>query len=158
MLVEQHRAVDDLFQRLERADGEEHQTLFEELADAIAIHATIEEHIFYPAVRERRTEEILLESLEEHLAIKRILADCLRLSVDDDVFRAKLRVLREEVEHHVEDEERELLPKVRDVLDEDLLEGLANEMTALAVELEQRGAPRERVRDETHAAPPLQPV
>src|SRR5689334_10550569 len=107
MLDEQHDQVDELFEELDQLDDEDggqKENLFATLADKLAIHATIEERHFYPAVKAKATEDILLESLEEHLAIKRVLADLLGLDVDDDRWQAKLEVLREEVEHHVEEE------------------------------------------------------
>src|SRR5688572_10380653 len=111
MLEAQHREVDELFQQLdETEDDEECEQLFVQLADKLAMHAKIEETHFYPAVKAARTEDILLESLEEHLAIKRCLADLVDMDVDDETFEAKLKVLQEQVEHHVEEEETELFP------------------------------------------------
>ena len=87
LLESQHREVEKLFQKIEKASkGEEKIRLFEEIADKLAIHAAIEEHHFYPAVKEKRTEDILLESVEEHLAIKRTIADLLKLDVGDVQF------------------------------------------------------------------------
>src|SRR5438309_872588 len=93
MLEAQHRQVEQLFSRIENAQGEEKWRLFLEVADALAIHATIEERHFYPAVKEKRTEDILLEALEEHLTVKRTLADLLRTEIGDETFDAKLKVL-----------------------------------------------------------------
>jgi len=95
-LEEQHRDVERLFKQLEKADepsvkGE----VFREIADKLAVHATIEERHFYPAVKAKRTEDILLESLEEHLGIKRVIADLLELRPDDETFEAKTTVLQE---------------------------------------------------------------
>lgn len=136
MLADQHRAVADLFERLEDADDDDKPWRLAELADAITTHCTIEEKIFYPTVRASRTEDILLESLEEHLVIKRVLADIQRTSFDDPAFNAKVKVLKEQVEHHVEEEEGDLFPRVEQLFDEDQLEALAQEMTALAVDLQ----------------------
>ena len=114
LLKSQHREVEKLFAELEKAkDSRQKQKLFGELADSLAGHATIEEHQFYPAVRAKRTEDILLESLEEHLGIKRVLADLLKIDANDKTFDAKLKVLKEQVEHHVGEEEKELFPKVK---------------------------------------------
>src|SRR6185436_1742807 len=65
MLEEQHRDVEDLFEELESADAADKQDLFDELADQLAVHTLIEEMHFYPAVRAKRTSDILDESLEE---------------------------------------------------------------------------------------------
>jgi hemerythrin superfamily protein len=155
LLKSQHRAVEDLFSKLENAKSAKAKLpIFEKLADNLAAHATIEEHQFYPAVKATRTEDILLESLEEHLGIKRVLADLLDIDVDDDTFDAKVKVLQEQVEHHVEEEEGDLFPKVKKLLDKDELEALGQEMSAEFAELE-AGRPRDAVRGETGQAAPL---
>lgn len=155
LLEDQHREVEDLFEELEAAEeADEKGELFAELADNLAIHATIEERHFYTLVKEKRTEEILLEALEEHLAIKRILADLLDLSPGDETFDAKISVLKEQVEHHVEEEEKDLFPKVRKILSADELEACGQEMMATAAELE-GNEPRRSVKGQTEAAPSL---
>ena len=155
LLKSQHRAVEDLFSKLANAKGAKaKKPIFEKLADNLAAHATIEEHQFYPAVKAKRTEDILLESLEEHLGIKRVLADLLDIDAGDDTFDAKVKVLKEQVEHHVEEEEGDLFPKVKKLLDKDELEALGQEMSAEFAELE-AGRPRDAVRGETGQAAPL---
>ena len=152
LLLSQHREVDELFSKIESAKSEDKKAeLFDEIADKLAIHAAIEEHHFYPAVKAARTEDILLESLEEHLGIKRVLADLLDISVDDETFEAKVSVLKEQVEHHVEEEESELFPKVKKLFDKDELEAIGQAMSAEQAELEEQGAARENVRAETDA-------
>src|SRR4051812_17616515 len=117
LLESQHREVEKLFSQIEKAkDSDKKMELFEELADKLAIHAAIEEHHFYPAVKEKRTEDILLESLEEHVTIKRTLADLMRIDADDETFDAKVKVLKEEIEHHVEEEESDLFPTVKKLI------------------------------------------
>jgi hemerythrin superfamily protein len=157
MLTQQHREVDELFEQVESAgkpDGK--WMMFEELADKLAVHATIEERHFYPTVKARRTEDILLEALEEHLAIKRVLADLLALGgADDDTFDAKLKLLKETVEHHVEEEESDLFPKVKKLLDGETLMALAQEMTATQEELLDKGEPRAAVPQETQHPPQI---
>ena len=153
LLKSQHRNVEKLFSKIERAQGREKQRLFAELADSLAGNAAIEEHQFYPAVRAKRTEDILLESLEEHLGIKRVLADLLKLDAMDETFDAKIAVLKEQVEHHVGEEETDLFPKVEKLLDEETLEALGDDMEAESDELEE-GHARNAVPSETkHAAP-----
>jgi hemerythrin superfamily protein len=150
MLVEQHQEVDELFEKIESAKQPQKKwALFEEIADKLAVHATIEERHFYPAVKARRTEDILLESLEEHLAIKRVLADVLALDGIDDTFDAKLAVLKETVQHHVKEEQDDLFPKVKKLLDEETLQAIAQEMTATQEELLEQGNPRNAVPHET---------
>ena len=156
LLESQHREVEKLFQKIEKASkGEEKMRLFEEIADKLAIHAAIEEHHFYPAVKEKRTEDILLESVEEHLVIKRTIADLLKLDVGDVQFDPKIKVLKEEVQHHVGEEENDLFPKVKKIMSADELAALEQEMVAEQDELEEEGNPRENIPDETGEAAPL---
>jgi len=143
LLKSQHREVEKLFSRIEKAKSSDlKEKLFTDMADKLAVHATIEEHHFYPAVRAKRTEDILLESVEEHLGIKRVTADLLQTEVDDQTFDAKIAVLKEQVSHHVEEEETDLFPKVRKLLQPDELEAIGQEMTAEQSELEDEGNPR----------------
>lgn len=153
LLEQQHREVEDLFEAFEDADDK--RAVFEQIADALAVHTEIEEKIFYPATLDSRTEDSLQEAIQEHLQMKRLIADLLSMSPDDPAFAAKVKVLEEEVEHHVEEEENELFPAVRDALDEDRLEVLGEELEALADELEEEQAPRLAVPGQVEeAAPP----
>ena len=150
MLKSQHKDVDELFAQIEAATTTDKKArLFEQLADKLAVHATIEEKHFYPAVKAKRTEDILLESLEEHLGIKRVLADLLATDASDDTFDAKIKVLKEQVEHHVEEEHTDLFPKVKKLLDAETLTAIAQEMTATQEELIEEGEPRKAVPGET---------
>lgn len=156
LLESQHLEVANLFEKIEKArTAQTKEKLFVKLADSLAIHATIEEHNFYPAVKEKKTEDILLESLEEHLAIKRVLSDLLDVDVEDETFDAKLKVLKEEVEHHVEEEEQDLFPKVKKLFDEGQLEAIGQAMSAEQADLEEKGNAREAVPGETDKAAPL---
>jgi hemerythrin superfamily protein len=156
LLKAQHRYVDKLFAAVASAQGARKASAFRELADLLAMHATIEEQVFYPGVKKASTEELLRESLEEHLAMKRVLADLLQTSPDSAEFDAKLSVLKEEVHHHaIEEEEGKLFPKLRDELDEGYLAGLAGEMIALMVGLQLKGNASAGVPAETGQAAPL---
>lgn len=150
LLESQHRKVEDLFAQIEKAKSEDAKDqLFTDIADKLAVHATIEEHHFYPAVKAKRTEDIVLESLEEHVGIKRVLADLLATDASDSTFDAKIAVLKEQVSHHVDEEERELFPKVRKLFDRDQLEALGQEMSSEQSELEDDGNPRLSIPSET---------
>jgi hemerythrin superfamily protein len=149
MLKKQHREVEGLFRDLSKSEsGGPRRKTFERIADALAIHATIEERHFYPSVKEKATEEILLASVQEHLEIKRALADLLALDVDDEEFEAKVLTLQEEVEQHVEEEETDLFPKVKKLFDEDQLGAIAAAMEETQNELLERGSPRDAVPSE----------
>lgn len=135
LLRQQHDEVKDLYVKYEQAEGDdEKQTLFEEIADSLTAHAAIEERLFYPAAYGDELAHELQEAVEGHLAMKRELADLLAMTPDDDAFDAKMKVLMAIVEHHVEEEERELLPKAEQEIG-DRLERLGGEMEQLFEDL-----------------------
>jgi hemerythrin superfamily protein len=134
--------------------GSEKLALAKELEDALAGHATIEEQIFYPGVMVKDTEDILREAVEEHLAVKRVIADILEIAPTDSSFDAKMKVLKEQVSHHVEEEEGELFPRVKKVFSDDALEDMGGQMEALFAEVSE-GEPREEVPAETREPAPL---
>ena len=155
LLTSQHAEVDDLLEKLENDEGDREE-LFTQLADKLAAHAAIEEKIFYPAALEKATEDQLHEAVEEHLAIKRVLADLITKDVDDATFKAKLSVLKETVSHHAhEEEEAHLFPKLRRLMNPDERAAIGNECLAKFEELMAQGHPMENVPGETADAAPL---
>ena len=157
LLMSQHEEVEALIDEIEDIDDPtEKGKRFDVLADKLAAHATIEEKLFYPAVMHESTRELLVEATEEHLSVKRLLADMMDLEPDDEHFAAKLVVLRDQVMHHAHDEEEDqLFPQVRELFDEDELAALGNELLAMYELLLEKGAPRRNVPAETRAAAPL---
>ena len=157
LLTMQHDEVEELIGQIEDSDDpEEKADLFRELADKLAAHSTMEEKLFYPTVMAEQTEELLIESTEEHLSVKRILADMMELDVEDEHFDAKLTVIKEQIRHHArEEEEGELFPKVRKLFSTDELAALGNECMALFESLIEAGDPRMNVPGETREAAPL---
>jgi hemerythrin superfamily protein len=158
LLKAQHRYVEKLFAQIEGASSRDHKgRLFGDLADMLAVHATIEEKIFYPSVKNGVTAELLHESAQEHLNVKRLLVELMATEVDDDSFDEKILMLKDMVQHHAEDEEeRRLFPLVRKTLDSGLLEALGGEMIALMVELQQNGEPpRAGISNEIDAPAPI---
>jgi hypothetical protein len=156
-LIEQHRAMEALLaDAAERIARGSPGNCFAEAADHLTVHIKSEEEIFYPAVNAARTEDSLLESLEEHLSLKRLLADLMALDPADKTFEAKFKVLKEQTEHHHKEEEEHLFPEVRKLLDRGQLAALGREMMVLQDELCEQRAPRAAVLRETAAAAPLQ--
>jgi hemerythrin superfamily protein len=156
LLEAQHREVEDLFSKIDKSkDAGKKEQAFIELADGLAIHASIEEHHFYPAVMEKRTDDMLLESVHDHLAIKRALGELLDTDVEDPSFDAKLDALRDEVEHHVEEEESDLFPRVMKIFEESELEDIGDAMSAEQAELEEMGNPRDAVPVELEKVAPV---
>jgi hemerythrin superfamily protein len=156
LLVKHHRELEKRFEDLLECAPQDRRPSFIEAADLLAAHFTIEEESFYPAVSATRTEDILLESLEEHLSLKRVLADLLALDVNEQTFEPKLHVLKEQAQHHHKEEEDHLFPKVKKLLDADAREALGTEMQAMLDRLA-RSQPRKMVAGQTQEAAPLPP-
>lgn len=156
LLRSQHEEVESLIEQIENSDDpEEKQALFVEMADKLAAHSAIEEKIFYPSVMDQKTRELLVESTEEHLSAKRLLADMMELDVEDEHFDAKLTVLKEQIRHHAHDEEEDqLFPKVRRLMSSDELAALGNEMMAMFEMLIEQ-SPRKEVPAQTSEPAPL---
>ncbi|HEY3495997.1 MAG TPA: hemerythrin domain-containing protein [Polyangiaceae bacterium] len=129
LLIKQHRLVEELFERFEEAEGDEQKDIFEQLAANLVAHDAIERELFYPACEEALGEEddILGESLVEHGVVEFSIfrADKNQGSEDFDKY---VTVLKEMVEHHVKEEEKELLPKVKREIEDEQLEELGAAM------------------------------
>jgi len=156
LLVRQHRKMEKAMAAvLDSSDDAAKKSLFSDVADDLTTHIESEEQVFYPAVKAKRTEDILLESLEEHLSLKRLLADLLELDPSEQTFEPKFKVLKEQAEHHHKEEEENLFPKVKKLLDNTQRNALGDEMLALQQTLDRKGEPRERVTTQTDEAAPL---
>jgi hemerythrin-like domain-containing protein len=158
VLKEQHREVETMFKGFERASELERKVeLFNALADALALHATIEEKVFYPAVKLKDTEGLLQEAVQEHLQAKQIIAEILEDEENLDAVWMDDRVstLEESVLHHVEEEENELFPKVQRLFVREELEQIGEEMERLYVDLMDEEAPRSRIPAEADQPAPL---
>lgn len=155
LLAEQHEEVDALIEKIEQGEGER-VALFAELADKLAAHAAAEEQIFYPFVMAKDTSTMLHEAVEEHLAVKRVLADLMMKELSDEEFLAKLSVLKEQVSHHAhEEEEGKLFPKLEEMLSAEERAGLGNEVLARYAVLLENGVAAGGVPGETEQAAPL---
>ncbi|HZI20091.1 MAG TPA: hemerythrin domain-containing protein [Pyrinomonadaceae bacterium] len=142
LLKEDHQKVDSIFQQLEptteRAE-KTRQELFARLRMELDIHTQIEEKIFYPSIKQAaETREITLEGYEEHHVIKTILEEMQGLDVTDEQWTAKLKVLKENVEHHVEEEEEEMFQKARNVLTEEEITQLGEQMMEMKKTLQEQ--------------------
>ena len=112
LLKRQHREVEALFKKIEKArSAEPRRALLAELAANLKLHMAIEEEIFYPAVQQlpvKKAEDMTLEAYEEHAVVKLVLAELPGVDPEDDRFDAKMTVLSELIEHHVDEEEDEM--------------------------------------------------
>lgn len=133
MIKQDHRTVKSLFRAFERAGGHaDKQKIAEEIIEELSVHSTIEEQLVYPVLREAesRQEGPVLNALEEHHAAKLILAELDKMTVDEERFDAKMHVVREAVEMHIEEEESKLLPRLDKLLDDDMRSRLADALVA----------------------------
>lgn len=118
MLTEDHREVSDMFEQFENLSDRAKATkakLTEKICTALIAHTTIEEEIFYPAVREavKEGEDMVDEAVVEHASAKDLIKQLQEMNPDDDLYDAKVKVLGEQIEHHVKEEEEEMFPKAR---------------------------------------------
>jgi hemerythrin superfamily protein len=156
LLIDQHRKLEAQMKAAVDARQPDARTAALALVgDHLTKHITSEEEVFYPAVKAKRTEDVLLESLEEHLSLKRLLADLLTLDPAAETWEPKFKVLKEQTEHHHKEEEENLFPKVRKDWDASELEALGQQMLALQQKLQRAGDPRDAVIEQTDEAAPL---
>ncbi|WP_437811788.1 hemerythrin domain-containing protein [Sorangium sp. So ce1078] len=131
LLKEQHQEVDELFERIAQADGDEISALRDELVANLVGHAAIEEELFYPQTREALGASPLIPtSYEEHSLVEIMLQKLLSTEPGDETFHARLGVLKELVQHHVEEEEKELFPQVESAMGAERLEELGARLEA----------------------------
>jgi hemerythrin superfamily protein len=133
LLKQDHKSVEDLFKKFEKAGDRAYKTkrkLADQIITELSVHASIEEQVFYPGVREsvKGTEDVVLESLEEHHIVKWTLSELEGMDPEDERFDAKVTVLMESVRHHVKEEEQEMFPKVRKALGRAKLNDLGQRM------------------------------
>ena len=130
VLEQDHQKVKGLFQELGRAsDQNKRKELFDKIDTELEIHAYIEETVFYPAIEQHEElSEMVAEALEEHQEAKALLEELEEMGPESHEFGSTVQELMEGVEHHVQEEEGEMFPKVREVFDEDELEQLGQEL------------------------------
>ena len=134
VLKRDHKKVQELLDQIEKTDGRgasKRALLFEQLKDDLLAHAKAEDAIFYARIRDTKpARKITLEAHEEHRVVERLLDEMARLDATDEVFLAKFKVLKEAVEHHVEEEEGELFQKARKAIDVEEARELGEKMLA----------------------------
>jgi hemerythrin superfamily protein len=129
LLKADHRKVEDLFSQLESARGQAKLRVFEQIKSELELHTHIEETIFYPALEKpKQTHDLTMEAYEEHNVVKKLLQEMSRARTPNEEWEAKAKVLQENVEHHVEEEEGELFQKAEAALSEEDLETLGEQM------------------------------
>jgi hypothetical protein len=109
LLKQDHRNVEELFEKFEKASGAERkQAIAQEICLELSVHAQIEEEIFYPACEGKVEEDLLKESYVEHDGAKVLIAEIMAGSPEGEFYDSKVKVLSEEIEHHVEEEEKRM--------------------------------------------------
>ncbi|MGD9765043.1 MAG: hemerythrin domain-containing protein [Candidatus Binatia bacterium] len=139
LLKRQHRQVKQLFSKVEKTeDADERRQLMEEIAKNLEMHMHIEEEIFYPAVAEaassKKIRELVPEAYEEHHVVKLVIGELPSVDPEDERFEAKMTVLQELVDQHVEEEEKEMFPAAEKQLGKERLQELGAELEEATAE------------------------
>ncbi|MBC6980428.1 hemerythrin domain-containing protein [Caulobacter sp. 17J80-11] len=149
LLKRDHREVEQLFRKFDQTQDEnERSALAERVCLMLKVHTQIEEELFYPALRGKLEEEMLNEAVVEHKSAKQLISDIEGADVEDAFLEAKVKVLQEQIQHHVQEEEKEMFPEVRKTdldlvaLGAKLAERKMKVMAQLGAELEIEGEPK----------------
>jgi len=138
LLEDDHRKMRKLLDELETTTErgiKTRQELYSTIKGELTIHELIEEEIFYPALKEHpRAVDIVLEGYEEHHVVDLVMAELEDLPVDDETWGAKAKVMQENVEHHMEEEEGDMFKQARAIFDRQELEELGERMAARRTE------------------------
>lgn len=140
MLADDHRKVEQLFEKYENARGAAaQQKLVQQICEELTIHAMVEEQVFYPAIRETVDSDMLDEAQVEHDSAKALIISLHQADPGDEYYEAKVSVLKEQVEHHVYEEERQRGSIFSQVRKADIdLGALGAEMAALKQQLQEQ--------------------
>jgi len=148
LLKADHKKVKTLLSELENTTergAKKREKLLGQIEKELKLHATVEEQIFYPAfrdaVKKKEDRELFFEAIEEHHMVKIVLPEMKATDASSEIFTAKASVLKELVEHHIKEEEREMFPEARKVLDQEELQALGSRMQAKKKELMANGIP-----------------
>src|SRR3954465_13406355 len=161
LLKQDHRTVEELFEKFEKATGDgRKQSIAEEICLDLSVHAQIEEEIFYPACEGKVDEDLLKESYVEHDGAKVLIAEIINGQPSDEFYDAKVKVLQEEIEHHVEEEEKRMEGLFAQARKAELdMDALGEELMARKIELTEQfkatgiPAPELKTMDEVSLSP-----
>ena len=140
LLKDDHQKMKRLLNELDgttERGAKTRQELFAKVKEELTVHETIEEEIFYPALKEHpKAKEIVLEAYEEHGVVDMVMADIETVSFEDETWGAKFTVMKENIEHHIEEEENEMFRQARDVFEPQELEELGSRMMSRKEQLQ----------------------
>lgn len=146
LLKKDHTRVKELFREYESAGERAHkkkQQIAQQVFTELEIHTKLEEEIFYPAAQAKKDlTDTVTEGLEEHHVVDVLIAELKQMDPADDHYDAKFKVLTENVEHHIQEEEKELLPQAQKDLGREEIDRLGDAMAARKQQLEQEYAVR----------------
>jgi hemerythrin-like domain-containing protein len=142
LLKDDHDKVKKMLDQLESTTErgvKTRQELFTKVKQELTIHEAIEEEIFYPALREHpKTKELALEAYEEHHVVDMVMAEIESVAFDDEQWGAKFTVMKENLEHHIEEEEGEMFKQAKQVFEKEELDELGDRMMARKEQLMQQ--------------------
>jgi hemerythrin superfamily protein len=133
LMKEDHQRLKALRKDAEKAeDGDKREGLLAVLRAEMAAHEVMEEQVFYPALKPHEVaHDVVMEGYEEHHVADILMDELMETNADSDVWKAKMKVLKEAVEHHIEEEEGDMFKKARKVLEPSQLEDLGRQMASL---------------------------
>lgn len=155
LLKTDHDKVAELFEQVKANEDGNNASTFQKIKHELDTHTHIEETIFYPYLLEHGDEElekIVREGIEEHRQAKMFLTELASLRGDSDAFKAKMKVLMEDIEHHVEEEENEMFPMVERQVERETLDRLGAQMEQAKTEFQKQPATRREDRKSSAAA------
>jgi hemerythrin-like domain-containing protein len=131
LLKKDHGKVKELMRKLEKTEAPKaREELFGRLKADLQVHEIIEEEIFYPTLKKHpRAKDIVLEGIEEHNVVDHLMGELSAMSTKSETWGPKCKVMIENIEHHIEEEEGEMFRKARQVFERDELEDLGERMT-----------------------------
>jgi hemerythrin-like domain-containing protein len=141
LLKQDHEKVKGMIKQIEETDGRstgKREELFQTVVDELTVHERIEEEIFYPALQKHeKAKDLVLESYVEHGVVEDLLDEISTIEVGDDKWMPTFKVFRENLEHHIKEEEGELFPKTEQIFSKQQLEKLGEQMLALKEQAQQ---------------------
>jgi hemerythrin superfamily protein len=141
LLKQDHEKVKGIIKQVEETDGRsssKREELFQTIVDELTVHERIEEEIFYPTVQKHeKAKELILESYVEHGVVDDLLDEISTIETSDEKWMAAFKVFKENLEHHIQEEEGELFPKVQEIFKEDQLSKMGEQMMTLKEQAQQ---------------------
>lgn len=145
LLKKDHRLVEGLFEKVKANEDGNNKAVFRRIKSELDAHAHIEEKVLYPHLLKKGDEElqkIVREGIEEHRQAKTLLGELARMTGTSETFKARLKVLMEDIEHHVKEEEKEMFPMVEDQFDSKTLDRLGARLQAEKARFKEKAATR----------------